>query len=202
MQISKLKDNQLVWRMKARKCDQCLLELIGRHEKLFFKISQRYFPASLFRNGQSVEDLIGSRESIIYECAINYRSHRKVKFSTWVGNFVRYKCLNYLNKNSRYINMEDDSLHYMLNSKSLEEHSKLKKEEDFDYVFNILKQMKDPRIRKVFDLRYLSGEKKKTWGEIGEEMNISSQTAINLHNKGKGIIAKKMTSERYADKII
>ena len=41
-----------------------------------------------------------------------------------------------------------------------------------------------------------------TWGKIGKEMEISSQTAINLHDKGKCVLRKKMTSEEYSDKII
>ena len=41
-----------------------------------------------------------------------------------------------------------------------------------------------------------------TWGKIGKKLDISSQTAINLHNKGKEVLLKKMKSKRYADKII
>ena len=58
-------------------------------------------------------------------------------------------------------------------------------------------------MKKVFELRYFSGERKMTWVKIGDKLNLSAQTAINLHNKGKTIIKKKLqTSEIYADKIL
>ena len=199
----KLNDNQLVWRIKARRCEKCLFTLVDRHSRLFYKISQKYFPSHFFyQGGQGVEDLIGSKESNIYECAVGFRSNRKVKFSTWLGNFIRYKCLNYLNKNSRYVSMEDESFDYILNAESMENHQKNTRDENYDYVLNLLKKIKDGRILKVFELRYLSGEKRMTWGKIGKKLDISSQTAINLHNKGKEVLLKKMKSKRYADKII
>ena len=200
--MKRLKDNQLVWRTKAWRCEECLFELCNRHSKLFYKIARRYFPAHLFSDSLAIENLIGSKESVVYECALAFKAHRKVKFTTWLGNFVRYKCLNYLNKNSRYINLEEEKLHYIFNSKSLEEHRPISDTENYDYVYNLLGQIKDVRIPKVFRLRYLSGEKKMTWGQIGEKMKISSQTAINLHNKGKSVLRRKMGSLSNADKII
>ena len=199
----KLNDNQLVWRVKSRRCQKSHFVLVDRHSKLFYKISQKYFPARLFNHGgQGAEDLIGSKESNIYECAIAFKARKKVKFSTWLGNFVRYRCLNYLNKYSRYVSMEEENFEFILNSQSMENHQKSKDDENYDYILNLLKQIKDIRIFKVFKLRYLSGEKKMTWGNIGKSLDISSQTAINLHNKGKELLLKKMKSTRYADKII
>ena len=95
--MKELNDNQLVWRIKAWRCEECLFEIANRHSKLFYKIARKYFPGHIFNDSYSVEDLIGSKESIIYECALSYKAHRKVKFTTWLGNFVRYRCLNYWN---------------------------------------------------------------------------------------------------------
>lgn len=196
-----LNDNQLVWRIKAKDCSDCLFVLSKRHSKLFYKMSQRYFPPNLFYGDQTAESFIGSKESIIYECARGFRSNKGVKFSTWLGNFVRYKCLNYLNKNSRYVSLEEEKLASLFNEKSIENFEKTKSSEDFHYVFNLLQQMKDARVIRVFNLRYLSGEKKMTWGEIGAKMNISSQTAINLHDRGRIILRKKITNMNNSDKI-
>lgn len=199
-----LKDNQLVWRVKVRRCDKSLLELINRHSPLFYKISQKYFPFA-FKGGssQTVDDIIGSSESIIYESILEYKSNKKVKYSTWLGNFVRYRCLNYLNKNSKLVDAEEGKLNYFFQKKSLEEYGKTSRTEDHFFVNNLIEQFKDDRMKKVFELRYFSGEKKMTWVKIGDELKVSAQTAINLHNKGKNIIKKKLsTSARYADKIL
>jgi RNA polymerase sigma factor (sigma-70 family) len=190
--------------VKAKRCDESLLELIDRHTPLFYKISQKYFPFA-FKGGssQTVDDIIGSSQSLIYESILEFRQNRKVKYSTWLGNFVRYKCLNYLNKNSRLIDADEEMLNYFFIKKSLEEYNKSHQSEDHVFVNNLIKQFKDERMKKVFHLRYFSGEKKMTWVTIGGELNVSAQTAINLHNKGKTIIRKKLkTSTRFADKIL
>ena len=200
--IDELSDKQLIWRIKAKDCEECLFTLIDRHSRLFYKISQRYFPAQGFNSPPLAEDFIGSKDSVIYECVLAFRANRGVKFSTWLGNFVRYKCLNYLNKNSRYIHLDDDGLAFAMKQKSLDNHDLTKSSEDYDYIHNLLRQMKDDRITKIFELRYLSGEKKMTWEKIGKKMEMSAQTAINLHNKGKGILKKKVACKSYEDKII
>jgi len=199
-----LKDNQLVWRVKARRCDDCLIELINRHSKLFFKISQKYFPFVYKRgNSQSVEDIIGSSHSVIYEAIKEYNPRKKVKFSTWLGNFVRYKCLNYLNKNSKLIDADEAKLDFFFQKKSLEAFSEKEKTEDHIFICNLISQFKDDRMKKVFELRYFSDAKKMTWVSIGDRLNVSAQTAINLHNKGKDMIRRKLDSEDLAsaDKI-
>ena len=176
--MKQLKDNQLVWRVKVKKCDKSLLELISRHTPLFYKISQKYFPFA-FKGGssQTVDDII--------------------------GNFVRYKCLNYLNKNSKLVDAEEGKLNFFFQKKSLEEYSKATEVDDHIFVNNLIDQFKDDRMKKVFELRYFSGEKKMTWVNIGTELNVSAQTAINLHNRGKSIIKKKFkSSSRFADKIL
>jgi len=42
---------------------------------------------------------------------------------------------------------------------------------------------------------------KKSWSKIGEEMDVSTQTAINLHDRGKKILKKKMNSKLFFDKL-
>ena len=203
-QLKSLKDNQLIWRTKARNCDDCLLELIERHTKLFYKISQKYFPFVYKNNStQTVEDLIGSSYSVIYEAVRQYNPRKKVKFSTWLGNFVRYKCLNYLNKNSRLVDADESKLDFFFQKKSLEAHSDKEKKDDHIFICNLISQFKDERMKKVFELRYFSGSKKMTWVNIGSKLKVSAQTAINLHNKGKDMIRKKFASDLViADKIL
>ena len=140
---------------------------------------------------------------MIYEAVRQYNPRKNVKFSTWLGNFVRYRCLNYLNKNSKLVDAEEGKLNYFFQKKSLEEYGKTSRTEDHFFVNNLIDQFKDDRMKKVFELRYFSGEKKMTWVKIGDRLAVSAQTAINLHNKGKSIIKKKMqTDGRFADKIL
>jgi len=202
--MKQLKDGQLVWRVKVRRCESSLLELINRHSPLFYKISQKYFPfAFKGSNSQSVDDLIGSSQSVIYESILEFKANKGVKYSTWLGNFVRYKCLNYLNKNSKLIDVEENQLSFFFQKESLERYDNIKRDEDYRFVVNLIGQFKDKRMKKVFELRYFSGKKKMTWVNIGTKLKVSAQTAINLHSKGKSIIKKKLnSSSALPDKIL
>ena len=72
--------------------------------------------------------------------------------------------------------------------------------EDYNYVVNIISQLKDKRISEIFKYRYFPEKNKKMiWSKIAKKMNISTQTAINLHNKGISIVRKKIKSENISD---
>ena len=122
---------------------------------------------------------------------------------SFVSNKNLEEVQSYLNKNSKLVEVEEGKLNFFFQKKSLEEHDKNALLEEYNFVSNLIDQFKDSRMKKVFELRYFSGEKKMTWVKIGDKLNLSAQTAINLHNKGKTIIKKKLqTSEIYADKIL
>jgi DNA-directed RNA polymerase specialized sigma subunit len=53
----------------------------------------------------------------------------------------------------------------------------------------------------VFNLRYFSGEKKLTWQKVAKKLDISTQTAINLHEKGRKILKNKLKNEESSDLI-
>ena len=130
-----------------------------------------------------------------YKSALSFKPEKKVKFSTWLGNQVRYHCLNAINSKGYLINVEtNDDLDFFMDQAEdrKEEENKL----EVQYIFSILAQLKDPRIKEVFNLRYFKTDKKKMpWSEIGRKMSVSTQTAINLHHRGLEILNKKMKSK-------
>ena len=50
-------------------------------------------------------------------------------------------------------------------------------------------------------MRYSRQEKKPSWCVIAKDLNISTQTAINLHNRGIKILRKKIKSEKFLDNV-
>tara|TARA_Y100000310_G_scaffold328887_1_gene397759 strand:- start:170 stop:457 length:288 start_codon:yes stop_codon:yes gene_type:complete len=87
--------------------------------------------------------------------------------------------------------MEEEELIYHC------ERTKGPKEEETTHIikgkiFNILNKLRDKRVSKIFELRYYAEKKERTWKEIGKNLNISVQTAINLHKKGKRIIKSRL----------
>ena len=190
-------DNYLVERIKLTNCEKSLGELIKRHSAICFKVIKRY--ASTFHaNNINVLDASSDKNLIIWNSAKSFNIDKNVKFSTWLANQVKYSCLNALNKKSkdRLVATEDKILELL----------KERPEEDpegnlFEFTGNILNQLKDKRIKQIFSMRYSTRHKKPSWCKVAEELNVSTQTAINLHNRGIAVLRKKIGSKKFLDSI-
>tara|TARA_Y100001973_G_C5183886_1_gene326617 strand:+ start:1389 stop:1865 length:477 start_codon:yes stop_codon:yes gene_type:complete len=151
--------------------------------------------------GIDFNESIKEKDYVLYKSIISYNPDKKTKFSTWLGNFTRYYCLNLVNQRKNHISLEDSELNYYIEKNNQEQGpSDAKEMSEFrEFFLNILSQVKDNRIEKVFRLRYFSGEDKVTWSKISKSLGISIQTAINLHERGKKILHQKIKSEHAGD---
>jgi len=95
--------------------------------------------------------------------------------------------------------VEEKELVYHIDKKTCEEQPVENLEDLKEFTGNILSQLKDKRIKKIFQLRYFSDSKKTTWNNIAKNLNISIQTAINLHDKGVAVLNKKIRSKEFRD---
>jgi len=102
--------------------------------------------------------------------------------------------LNAINGKGYLLNVDNnDDLDFFIDQSQdrKDEENKL----EVQYIFSILAQLRDPRIKEVFNLRYFKTDKKKMpWSQIGKKMDVSTQTAINLHQRGLEILNKKINS--------
>jgi len=202
-----MQDEQLISNIKSSACDSSLTELIHKHTGLCYDIYRKYLPSQELSGNLSINVEI-DKDFMIYKSAMSFDPSKKVKFCTWLGNQVRYQCLNLLRKKkskSHVISMEEDKLEdmvarndeYIYNSTCSRESKSLT-----EYVTSVISQMKDSRVKKIFDLRYFSKTgKKMPWQRIGETLGISAQTAINIHEKALVLIRKKVNSDNISDTI-
>ena len=192
-------DKYLAQEVKDKDCEQSLCELISRHTPLCYNIYKKYQPA-ISASGHCIHEISKEKDYWVYKAAKSYDPTRKVKFSTWLGNQIKYHCLNVINDN-RYVAVEDKDLDFLVNNKSIIEKD-TDYETEIDFIFNILSQLRDKRIKKVFEERYFGKvSKKKPWSKIAKNVGVSTQTAINLHERGIAILQRKMKSKQSPDKI-
>jgi RNA polymerase sigma factor (sigma-70 family) len=204
MSLDNKLDADLIKEIKDKGCNECYQIICRRHENLFYKISQKYIPIIESVVNLSREEVLEDKHLVIFKALSSYKSDKDTKFSTWLGNCTKYHCLNLLNSNTkRMINCDEDFIRDKIDKKALLEHSPENEgKNNFEFVFNILNQLKDERIAMVFRLRYFGDfgkGNKPTWSRIAKEINTSTQTAINLHRRGKRILKKKLTCNNYAD---
>jgi len=190
-------DNYLVERIKLTNCEKSLGELIKRHSPICFKVIKRY-ASTFYANNINVTDASSDKNLIIWNSAKSFNIDKNVKFSTWLANQVKYSCLNALNKKSkdRLVSTEDEILELLRERPEEEAEGNL-----FEFTGNILNQLKDKRIKQIFSMRYSTRHRKPSWCKVAEELNVSTQTAINLHNRGIAVLRKKITSEKFLDSI-
>ena len=194
-------DSQLVQKIKKNNCEQSLLELYSRHQGICNKMLQKYCKVC-YDIGVSLEDLNSEKIYVVYKSALSFKSNKKIKFSTWLGNQMRYHCLNTFNKQSKDVSMENENIKYITeNNQSKQIDNALLNKEKVDLIFNILDQMADSRVKEIFNLRYFSDRKIQPWNKIGKKMHISTQTVINIHNKALSFLNKKISSDISFDKI-
>lgn len=192
-------DTQLVNLIKKKSDSEAFREVCRRYENIFYKICQKYSPA-LSMSGVNPQDIFDEKNFIIFHCINTFDCKRKAKLSTWIGNYARYLCLNSLNSRKFILPSSDDEI-----IKKIEDEQVLQtyntpqfSQEDYTYILNIISQLKDKRVEEIFKHRYFA-DKKMIWSKIAKKMKISTQTAINLHNKGIGLLRKKVKSRSISD---
>ena len=179
---SSMKDEDLVRRIqKEENTEQCLSELIDRHSGLCIDMINSFISKSY--NDSLRQELIKEKDYQIYSTALKFDETKGSKFSTYLGNEIKWKCLNIYNKNKKRktITVEDGVIEYFNYSNKDND-----KPRDFDVFRNIISQANrhpDPRVGKIFTLRYVDGKNNSVmpWSMISKEISMSIQGCINIH---------------------
>ena len=162
--------------------DSSLKELLSRHAALMTRISYKY-AKPLMDAGSSIDEINQERLYIVFKAASSFKVDRKVKFSSYLGTFTRWYCLNKINRKES---------HQFVNDEFLENHPAEQVDGDSkEHIHYLINKIPDKKIKKVLELRYFSGNVKlMSWNLIGKTLEpaVSGQTANNWHKKAIKII--------------
>jgi len=193
-------DTDLVEEVKCKNCSDAMKELETRHSGVCFSMIKKYYNA-LSSVGLDPNEVAKEKDYVMYKSVLNYDATKNIKFSTWVGNQMRFHCLNSMNKINNSISMDNENIKNIIEQKQCLEGVKSINKENYEYIFNILSQFKDKRIERIFKMRYFSDKKVVSWSKIGKKLKISTQTVINLHNKALKFLKNKLESNQFQDTI-
>ena len=140
----------------------------------------KYLPESM--EGINKDDILQDKDFCIYDAAIKFDKNKNAKFSTYIGNLARWKCLNIYNKKTKFpqsciADIFDDRISCESSISDIEE------KENIDRAMEFIEKMEDGRVRKIFKMRYKSGKKLTPWKKIAKKLDLSIQGCINIHNK-------------------
>ena len=176
----KIDDVELVENIKNEKdVDDCLQELIERHTGIYLDIVNKY---TQHTNTSNKLDLIDEKDYNIYQTALKYKGDKGTKFPTFLGNETKWICLNKQNKIKKEKKVAFDDISEI--DLAQEDDGSKEKLEVFKKTIELAKQHEDKRVEKIFEMRYIIGEKNKVmpWKKISKELNMSIQGCINIHN--------------------
>lgn len=193
-------DEYLIHRVQKKNCEDSLKVLITRHSPICYKIYKKYISSFNVKN-IDINEVYQQKDYTIYKTIKSFKFDKETKFSTWLANQIRYQCLNTINKKEDLVYMDHSDLQFIIDKEKPKDYNNDKLNELREYINTLLEQLKDRRISKIFNMRYFETGSNQTWTKIGKRMNMSTQNAINLHNKGVQILKNKLTSKDLFDKI-
>jgi DNA-directed RNA polymerase specialized sigma subunit len=175
-------DLSLIIKIKNSNDENSLLELINRHSGIYTSMVDKFSrgnSSTLDRNS-----IMDDKNYTIYYSALKFDPNKETKFSTYLANETKWKCLNILNKIKKNKEFSiNDELNFIEPSHNgfMDDLNRFEILESFN---RMLKEEKDERIKKIIDMRYYSDNNKITpWKNIAKELNMSIQGCINIHNK-------------------
>lgn len=192
--IKDVPDVTLVQRVKETACSDSFNEISKRHSNLFYKVCQNYIK-TLSALGYSSNDILEEKDIVIFEAILKFKSEKKALFSTWLGNYTRYFCLNKINavKNMPEVS-HDENFAQIFDEVSFQEHDSKQPNLNLSSIFSVLQSQKDKRILRIFQLRYdPDNRKKRTWQVIANELKLSTHSIIQLHKKGLKLIREEIS---------
>lgn len=173
-------DLSLIEKIKTNNNENCLKELIAKHSGIYLQIVNQTISD---KSNINKYDIMDEKDLFIYQKALNFDPNRKMKFSTYLGNEIRWKCLNIHNKAKKYEYCDiNDQSEYLFDKDYIKEYVD---HESISLIYEIAEKNIDQRVRKIIQMRYRDCKKNKLtpWKEIAKNLNLSIQGCINIHNR-------------------
>mgnify|MGYP006088185767 CR=1 FL=1 len=155
-------------------------ELIDRHSGIYVDMVNKYLPDNM--DGIMKNDVLEDKNFCIYDAAIKFDESKNTKFSTYIGNLARWKCLNIFNKSTKFPQCSvDETFESKVSYDSGT--NKIQTKEDIERVLFAIDLIEDKRARKIYKMRYKNNKKLTPWKKIAKKLDLSIQGCINIHNK-------------------
>ena len=182
-------DNELIKDIKSgvNICEN-FEEISSRHSGIFFKMASKYISPK-FKEKRL--DFFNDKGYYIFKVILDYNEDKNTKFSTYLGNRIKWICINnyYKEINNCEINYQDE---FISNCPDAKKEINVR---DISEVMNLIKKEKDKRLHKIFKFRYLEGKGNNVmpWKDVcsKDNINLSVQGCINVHNNYIKKITKK-----------
>ena len=181
--MSELTDIQLIKEVKEKNDSDALKELISRHTGIYLEIINRYSYVPVFDKWE----LIDNKDYNIYRYALDYKEDRNTKFSSYIGNRVKYECKNIITHMIETEEINEDKL--------MDDHPVIDENTEFlQIILNAAKEIPDKRFYSIIEMKFLAKEPA-TLDKIGKVFGISNERVRQIFEKNLKILRKKLKKQ-------
>ena len=174
-------DLSLINKIKQENDGGCLEELISRHSGIYVYIVDKYTKNKSYVTNRDF--ILDDKDYMIYQSALSYKPDMNSKFSTFLANQTKWKCLNAINSSKNKPTTDIDRVYGQISEQD-DSYEIVCKIEAFDCFDKALKEENDKRVKKIIDIRYnTTNTRLVPWRIVSKELNLSIQGCINIHNK-------------------
>jgi DNA-directed RNA polymerase specialized sigma subunit len=176
-------DLSLITKVKKEGDSNSLNELIERHSGIYLDMVNSVIPNNC--DFLDKNDLLDDKEISIYKAIMNFDENKNTKFSTYLGNETKWKCLNIFNRGVKYKYLDIDNFKEDGNLSEQDSTNDISSKEVLKKIFLLADNHEDERVKNIINLRYKigNGNKMMSWKKVAENLNISIQGCINIHDR-------------------
>lgn len=168
-------DLELIEAVKQTGDSKALTQLINTHSGVYAdclssSLSSDY---DIFKN-----ELREDKDYYMWKFALDYDPSKNMKYPVYVGQRVKWMCMNIVNRSKPWQSLEEGSFDC-----SYEQEIEDVEQKALDEIKSLATLYPDNRIVQIIDERYFSKTKPTGWKELSKKMNCGTQSLMNLNNK-------------------
>lgn len=172
-------DLQLIKKVKNQNDSDALNELVNRHSGIYMEMIGRYSYVPELEK----QELIENKSYNIYKYALDYKEDKNTKFSSYIGNRVKYECKTLI---SHKIEKEEITDNVLIDYNSPND----AKNEFYKYILSKINEIEDKRFVKIIEMKFFK-DKKATLPEIGLQLGITNERVRQIYEKNIRILRRR-----------
>jgi hypothetical protein len=172
--FSTTQDLELIKKVQELGDNDAMKTLLQNHSGVF----EQCLKESLSNDYQVFKNEIHEDKNfLMYKWAKNYDPSKNMKYPTWVGQNVKWMCMNIVNRSRPWESLEEGSFDC-----SYEQEIENIEQMALEELSNLAKSYPDERVLAIIEGRYFQ-TKPKPWHKLSAELKTSQISLTNLHNK-------------------
>lgn len=167
-------DLKLIEAVKETGDNEAMKQLINCHSGVYSECLSNSLSNDYEVYKQELRD---DKDYMMYRFALDYDPSKNMKYPTYVGQRVKWMCMNIVNRSKPWQSLEEGSFDC-----SYEQEIEDVEQKALDEIQNLATLYPDKRIIQIINERYFL-KNPTSWKDLSAKMNNGQQSLMGLHKK-------------------